>query len=324
MSDVVRIKGCNIRDSKGVILSDISLSIGERECVGIIGESGSGKTMTVKALLGILPEDVDMTVDRIEIDGVDISKLKRRELRKIRGTNIGLVPQNTVDYLHPYIKISKQMIDGYLTYHKVSRRDALMKATELLVHTGIQDTMRVLDSYPSQLSGGMRQRVNIAMAMMCSPRLIIADEPTSALDSIVRHQVAKLFFTLSEEEGFSILLVSHDLEFMKKYCDRIIVMYAGRIVEEAETEELFENPQHPYTKALLSLMPDFNHDRAEKLPELPGFVPEEDRGRKSCIFMDRCPYAKPECGENVIRRDKDGHMVLCNLYREGGHADSRR
>ena len=322
MSDVVAIRGCTIRDSKGVILSDISLSIGERECVGIIGESGSGKTMTVKALLGILPEDVDMEVDRIEIDGVDISRLKRRELRKIRGTNIGLVPQNTVDYLHPYIKISKQMIDGYLTYHKVSRRDALMKATQLLVHTGIQDTMRVLDSYPSQLSGGMRQRVNIAMAMMCSPRLIIADEPTSALDSIVRHQVARLFFTLSREEEFSILLVSHDLEFMRRYCDRIIVMYAGRIVEEAETEELFSNPQHPYTKALLSLIPDFDHDRNEKLPELPGFVPEEDRGRSSCIFMDRCPYAKSECARSVRRREVDGHMVLCNLYGEDEDANT--
>ena len=322
MSDVVRISGCNISDSKGVILSDISLSIGERECVGIIGESGSGKTMTVKAMLGILPEDVEMTCDRIEIDGVDISKLKRRELRRIRGTNIGLVPQNTVDYLHPYIRIKDQMIDGYLTYHKVKRRDALMKATELLVHTGIQDTMRVLDSYPSELSGGMRQRVNIAMAMMCSPRLIIADEPTSALDSIVRHQVAKLFFTLGEEEGFSILLVSHDLEFMRKYCDRILVMYAGRIVEEAETEKLFSDPRHPYTRALLSLVPDFNYDRKDKLPELPGFVPEDDRGRKSCIFADRCPYCRPECLKSVRRIDDDGHMVMCNLYGEDPNANT--
>ncbi len=314
MSDVVRIENCNIKDSKGVILKDISLSITDGECVGIMGESGSGKTMTVKALLGILPDDVEMSVARLEIDGVDISKLKRRELRKIRGTNIGLVPQNTVAYLHPYIKIKAQMVDGYLTYHKVKKSDALKKATELLVNTGIKDTERVLESYPSELSGGMRQRVNIAMAMMSSPRLIIADEPTSALDAIIRHQVAKLFFALGHEKGVSILLISHDLQFMKKYCDRMIVMYAGRVVEEADTESLFSHPLHPYTQALLSLVPDLKYDRCEKLPELPGFVPEEDRGREGCIFAERCPHCMPKCLKSVNKVEKDGHMVLCALY----------
>lgn len=315
MSDVVRIENCNIKDSKGVILKDISLSIADRECVGIMGESGSGKTMTVKALLGILPDDVEMTSSKLEIDGVDITKLKKRELRKIRGTNIGLVPQNTVDYLHPYIKIKEQMIDGYLTYHKEKKSEALKKAAKLLAHTGIKDTERVLESYPSELSGGMRQRVNIAMAMMSSPRLIIADEPTSALDAIIRHQVATLFFSLAREEHFSILLVSHDLQFMKKYCDRIIVMYAGRIVEEADAETLFTSPMHPYTKALLSLMPELNYDRRETLPELPGFVPEEDRGRESCIFASRCSHCMPECIKTVKKIEIGDHMVLCNLYK---------
>lgn len=322
MSDVVRLEHLCVRDSKGVLINDISLVIHERESVGIIGESGSGKTMTIKALLGILPPDVSMSREKLEIDGIDMSRLSRSEKRRLRGTRIGFVPQNTVDYLHPYLRISEQMIDGYMTYEKTSRAKALEKARMLLASTGIDDVERVMRSYPAELSGGMRQRVNIAMAMMCSARLIIADEPTSALDSIVRRQVARLYFDLGGRSEFSILLVSHDLEFMRTYCDRIIVMYAGSIVEEGPTEDIFSSPLHPYTKALLSLVPDFCYDRAKKLPELPGFVPDEGRDRPGCIFYDRCPHRMDECVNSVSRICMDGRSVLCNLYREESHADS--
>lgn len=314
MKMVARVEDLSVRDTKGLILKDVSLCLHEKECVGIIGESGSGKTMTMKALLGILPEDVEAAYSSLVINGVEMKGLSRREKRRVLGSSVGFVPQNTVDYLHPFIKIGRQMVDGYLTFNRKSRKEAYQRAGELLLSTGIEDFRRVMDSYPSELSGGMRQRVNIAMAMMCSPRLIIADEPTSALDSIVRVQVSKLYFDIGRNNDFALLIVSHDLEFMRKYCDRIVVMYAGRILEEGDTEEVFSNPLHPYTKALIALSPALEFDRSRRLPEIAGFVPEAGRETELCIFAPRCPYRCERCRNRVEKIEKEGHQVLCNLY----------
>ena len=291
--------GVTVRANDQALIHDVDFYIDQDEIVGIAGESGSGKSMLTKAILNILPKDCHQSEGKIIVMGHALDGLTNKAKDQIICESLGLVPQNTVVYLHPLIKIQSQMIDGYL-YRKLGTKSmAIDKAINLLKEVGIDDPKRVLNSYPAQLSGGMRQRVNIAMALMSDPELLIADEPTTALDCVVQQQVLDLFVQLNQTRHVAIIMISHNLDLLRAYCSRVYVMYAGRIVESGTADAVFNDPKHPYTKALLALIPGLDADKSQPLAELPGMVPEKDRDRSSCIFAPRCPYAKPRCGEAI-------------------------
>ena len=317
MNELLKITDLSVRDEDRALLREVSLSLRENETLAFIGESGSGKTLTLKAILSLLPDDVKVTGGSVRLAGRDMYGLKAGEKRRLLGENVGFVPQNTVNYLHPLLRIGSQMCDGYVTFHgRRSRKEAEEKAVRLLKSVGINDPERVMTSYPAELSGGMRQRVNIEGALMMDPPLLIYDEPTSALDRIVQKQVADLYLSLLEERKLSLIIVSHDLVFVSRIADRIAVFYSGRIVESGTKDELFTEPVHPYTKALLALSPSLEQDRKEPLKEIKGYISEDDRKRNGCPFAPRCPHAKEECFSfTEVIRLSGTHSVLCRLGR---------
>ena len=312
---LIEIEGLNIESEryKGLV-KDISFDIFEGEILGMVGESGSGKTLTARSIANLLPEGLFICADKFRVFGMDFLNMPIGEKRTIVGKYVGYVPQNTVFYLHPMYKIKDQIADGYMYHQKASKEEALKHSASVLEKVGFRDTKRLLNSYPWQLSGGMRQRVNIAMAMLNDPRLMIADEPTTALDSTIQKQVMNLFRDINQEMNTSVLVISHDLGLVRHYCHRIIVMYAGRIVETGEKEELFNDPRHPYTKALISVMPSLNIKKDERLSEIPGHVPEAGRDIEGCVFQDRCPYRMESCAKKVKKvYVSDTHYYRCNL-----------
>lgn len=316
MDKLIDIKNLTITDKTNgrVIASNISFELGKGEILGFVGESGSGKTLSMKTVVNLLPENLVYTCDKFEVLGADYMKISAGEKKKIIGEKIGLVPQNTVFYLHPMFKIKNQIADGYMFHNKKTKAEGLKRAKEMLAIVGFENPERILEMYPWQLSGGMRQRVNIALSLMNLPRIIIADEPTTALDSTLQAQVMDLFKRINEESGASIVIISHDLGVIKKYCHRIAVMYAGQILEEADSNELFKNPIHPYTKALISVIPSLNLKKDERLMEIPGFVPVKCRERKECIFKVRCQEVSNVCDGTVNCINLNGHFVKCNKY----------
>lgn len=216
-------------------------------------------------------------------------KASSEKRREHIGKHIGYIPQNTVFYLHPMIKIKNQIGDGYIHHMNKSKKEALEKAEALLYKVGFENPKRVLSYYPWQLSGGMRQRCNIAMALMNDPKLIIADEPSTALDTTVQRQVMELFKSINEELKISMLLISHDLGLVKHYSHSLAVMYAGQIVESGYTNRVFTNPKHPYTQLLIEIIPSMKIKKNEPLVEIPGYVPEKGRDTEGCLFYKRCP-----------------------------------
>lgn len=313
MNETVILKNLNIKSDNNTLVSKLSMTIEKGEIYGLVGESGSGKTLTAKSIINLLPDNLEYSADEIWTGGTDILKMSRSDRREHIGKNIGYIPQNTVFYLHPMIKIKNQIYDGYLHHTNKSKREALEKATILLNKVGFDNPKNILNFYPWQLSGGMRQRVNIAMALMNDPKLIVADEPTTALDSTVQRQVMDLFREINMELGISILLISHDLGLIKHYSHSIGVMYAGQIVESGKTEEIFKNPKHPYTQLLIKIIPSLKIKKYEPLAEIPGYVQDTGRDTEGCLFIKRCPYAMDEC-KIYVREDEDnGHYYKCNL-----------
>lgn len=313
--NIIKIESLTIKDSdEAYLVNDISFELNGGECLGIVGESGSGKTLTAKAVLQCVPENLKVLCKENSFLGQDLEKLPLGERKKLLGANVGFVPQNTVEYLHPLIKIKDQICDGYLTHFSVSKKEAQKKAQELLLQVGISDVKRVMNSYAGELSGGMRQRVNIAMALMCDPKVIVADEPTTALDCVVQLQVIELFNKINKERHVAMIMISHDLNLIKKYCDRIVVMYAGQIVESGSSEKIFNKPNHPYTKALISVIPHINN--CDRLSEIPGCVPDKGREIKECIFKNRCKFNNESCSGEVSTYKIDGCVVRCNRAKE--------
>ena len=315
MNEIVRIDSLSVRDSRRYLLRDISLSLQLGSSLAFIGESGSGKTMTIKSILGILPDDIEVEKGKVTLFQSDMFSISDKEKRRLLCENVGFVPQNTVNYLHPLLKISDQITDGYTRLHgRGSKKEALKIAGKLLESVGITDPERVLSSYPSLLSGGMKQRVNIASALMNHPSLLISDEPTSALDKVVQKQVAELYLDLRKNSLMSLIVVSHDLVFVKKIADRVAVFYAGEIVEVGESDEIFSNPLHPYTKALISLSPSLVRDKSKPLKEIKGYITEKDRRNIGCPFASRCISARKECLESVeVKEVSETHFVRCVL-----------
>lgn len=313
MAELLDMDRLCVRDTRHIILSELTMHVGRGEKVALVGESGCGKTMSIRTLLHMLPDDVSVTSGALTFDGTDVLSLRSQQLRQELYSRVGFVAQNTSASLHPLLRISTQMTDFYLERHRgVRRTQAVEKAAGILRSLGMRDVDRVLSSRPDQLSGGMRQRINIAIALMDDILLLVADEPTSALDAHVRRQIEEVYISLAERSCLAMLLVSHDLGFVRRMADRVYVMYAGKMVEEGLVDEIFSDPVHPYTRSLIALANVKYKNKDEDLAQLGGFVPVAGRESRSCAFASRCRYERADCMAAVeYRRLSDTHYVRC-------------
>ena len=316
-ADVLNVQGLWVRDAAGrALVCDVDVRVGAGELVGLVGESGSGKTLTARSCIGLGPAGLGITARHAMLAQTAVLAAPAQELRRLHGTRVGYIPQNTIAYLQPSLRVRTQMIDGYRTWHAgVSRAQATARAAELLQSVGIEDPRRVLASYPGELSGGQRQRVNIATALMGSPALLVADEPTAALDSVTQAQVVELLARVTRGLGAALLMVSHDLGLVRKRCDRVQVMYAGRCVERGQTACVLNDPGHPYTRALLAAVPYVGMPRDERLADVPGTMPDTGRDVSACTFAPRCPWATERCRCEVPpfvpAANANDHEVAC-------------
>ncbi|HEY8062874.1 MAG TPA: ABC transporter ATP-binding protein [Gemmatimonadales bacterium] len=278
-----------------VPVDDVSFAVSAGELVALVGESGCGKTLTGLALPRLLPRGAELGPrSAIRFRGTDLSRLPERELRAYRGRRIAMVFQDPMTSLNPVMRVGQQIGEAIHAHGKVSRKDARTRVLSLLAEVGIADPSSRIDSYPHQLSGGMRQRVLIAMALAAEPDLLIADEPTTALDVTVQAQILELLDRLRAARGMAVLLISHDLGIVAGRADRVLVMYAGRIVESATTEQLFAHPAHPYTRGLFASIPRLDATTTRLTP-IRGTVPRPDQWPDGCRFHPRCPVAIPRC-----------------------------
>jgi oligopeptide/dipeptide ABC transporter ATP-binding protein len=297
-------------DGPATVVDGLDLDVGRGERVGIVGESGSGKSVTAHALLGLLRGA--QVSGSARFGEVDLLGARRRVLRQVRGRRIGLVFQDSLSALNPVMTVGDQIAEP-LRVAGVARREAAARAVALMDRVGIRDAARRVSAYPHEFSGGMRQRIMIAIALAQEPELLIADEPTTALDVRVQRQVLDLLLDLSDERGMSLLLISHDLGVVAGTTDRDVVMYAGRAVEEAPTERIFAGALHPYTWGLLGAMPRLDGPRVDRLPAIGGRPPHPGHVPGGCPFHPRCPYARAECREVVpeLLEHEPGHRASC-------------
>jgi len=308
---------------KGVVraVDGVDLEIGERETLGLVGESGCGKSVTALAIMRLVPNPPGKIVSgSILFDGQDLCLLSEPELCHIRGHKIGMVFQEPMTSLNPVFTIGYQITEPMLLHLDISRREARDRALELLRLVGIAAPERCFDSYPHQLSGGMRQRAMIAMALACQPKLLIADEPTTALDVTIQAQIMELLQRLKAEQGLAILLITHDLGVVAEAADRVAIMYAGQVVEEAPVEELYSRPKHPYTVGLLQSVPRIDQGGAGlRLFAIPGSVPDLVSPPPGCRFHPRCFEVQEICRRQPPEylALSPEHKVRCWLYAEG-------
>jgi oligopeptide/dipeptide ABC transporter ATP-binding protein len=277
------------------VVLDVSFQVRRGEVVGLVGESGSGKTMTALALLRLTPPGAHLSGE-VLLDGEDLLAVAERRLRRVRGARVAMVFQEPMSALNPVYTVGFQIAEAVRAHRAVGRREARREAARLLDRVAVADAERRLDDYPHQLSGGQRQRVMIAMALACGPDLLLADEPTSALDVTVQAQILELLDDLRRDLGLAVLLITHDLGVVAESCDRVLVMYAGQIVEQAPVGDLFARPAHPYTRGLLAALPRLGHPVPRgRLPTLPGRVPEPAHRPTGCAFHPRCGEAMEVC-----------------------------
>jgi peptide/nickel transport system ATP-binding protein len=294
----------------------IDLSIRKGETVAVVGESGSGKSVTSLSIMGLIPMPPGKIVDgTILFDGQDITHLNTAQMNKIRGRKMSMIFQEPMTSLNPVYTIGNQIIEPLMIHNRINKNAAMERAVELLDMVGFARSKQIVNEYPHQLSGGMRQRAMIAMAMSNNPNLLIADEPTTALDVTIQAQIIDLMQDVKEKMNTAILLITHDLGVVADMADRVMVMYAGQIVEEADVRSVFKNPKHPYTLGLLGSIPKIEED-AERLESIPGTIPPAHAFPKGCRFAARCKYAKPECVEHVpaLVEVAPGHKARCILY----------
>ncbi len=293
-------------------VNDVSFSLEKGETLGIVGESGSGKSVTCYSLMRLIPQPPG----RIEggtamFDGIDLLKASPAQLSKIRGKRISMIFQDPMTSLNPYMRISEQIIEPLLIHEKISRDDAMKRGIAALAEVGVPDAASRIRSYPHEFSGGMRQRVMIAMALITRPELLIADEPTTALDVTVQAQILDLVKKMQRELGMAVIWVTHDLGVVAGFCQRVQVMYAGRIVERAATEELFAKTAHPYTRALQKSIPALQ-PKGEALYTIPGMPPDLSRNVEACPFAPRCEFAQEQCKQPVALKEiAPGHATAC-------------
>lgn len=310
---------------RGVIkaVDDVSFSLKKGEVLGIVGESGCGKSITAQSIMRLIPDPPGRIVGgKIVFDGIDITTVPAKQMESIRGNRISMIFQEPMTSLNPVKSIGYQIGEMYRQHQHASKRDSLQMAVAMLEKVQIPEPAERVHCYPHQLSGGMRQRAMIAMAMSCNPEILIADEPTTALDVTVQAQIIDLMTRLREDFQTAILLITHDLGVIAEMADRVLVMYAGKIVESASTLAIFDNPLHPYTKGLLGSVPVLgskSRGTCNRLQEIRGMVPSLINLPNGCFFYDRCDYAKSICQTTMPRlaEHKDHHMVRCWLYDNG-------
>ncbi len=288
----------------------VNLSIEEGQVLGVVGESGCGKSVTSLSTLRLVPPPGLIQAGEIIFDGRDLLKLSEKEMRSIRGNQIGLIPQDPMTSLNPVYTTGAQIMEAIELHQKVDRKEARKRAVEALERVKIPQAAQRIDEYPHQFSGGMRQRVMIAMALSCNPRLLIADEPTTALDVTVQAQILDLMREIQKDRNMSILLITHDLGVVAEMCDQVAVMYAGAVVETASVEEIFANPCHPYTKGLMDSIPRPGSERLTPIEGQPPSLVDLDRG---CRFAERCPLKEDDCLVEIppLEIKSEAHLVRC-------------
>lgn len=307
------------RDGLVHAVNRVSFSLSTGELLGVVGESGSGKSVTMMSLLKLLPSPpAELQEGSISFEGRDVLAFSDEELRELRGGDIGFIFQDPMTSLNPVFTVGFQLIEVLREHLKLSKKAARLRAAELLELVGIPSAADRLNDFPHQFSGGMRQRVMIAMALACDPKVLIADEPTTALDVTIQAQILELVRKLRRELGMGIIWITHDLGVIAGIADRVVVMYGGQIVEHAPVQSLFESPLHPYTKALLATMPSVDGSRADRLLSIPGQPPNLSGHPSSCSFAPRCEHAFERClKENPsLSRMAPGHDVACWLSME--------
>jgi peptide/nickel transport system ATP-binding protein/oligopeptide transport system ATP-binding protein len=291
---------------------NVSFQVGAGEVVGLVGESGSGKSLTLRTILGILPAGVHATSGRVLFEGVDLLQTSKRTVNRLRGTGITMIFQEPMTSLNPIAKVGEQIVDAARAKHSWSKREAAEHALSLARHMGIPDPENTLSLYPHELSGGLRQRVMIAAALACQPKLILCDEPTTALDVTIQAQIIRLLVQLKNELGMSMLYVTHDLAVVAELCQRVEVMYAGSIVESGSVSDVFQRPDHPYTQGLARATPDVDAV-VDHLTGIRGNAPTLGNWPAGCAFHPRCDYATDECraGDFVLRETQPGRASAC-------------
>ncbi|MDC0704044.1 MULTISPECIES: ABC transporter ATP-binding protein [Priestia] len=308
----------SINDSWHNAVDDVSFQVGRKRIIGVVGESGCGKSVLSLSVIGLLPKvNSQIRSGSVLFNGKNLTHLSEDEMNDVRGKDISMIFQEPMTSLNPVLTIGYQLQEVLFNHMNISKAEAREKSIALLKSVGISRSEKLIDEYPHQLSGGMRQRVMIAMAVACRPKLLIADEPTTALDVTVQAQILELLKEIQESNDMSIIMITHDLGVVAEMCDEVIVMYGGKIVEHTDVDTLFYAPKHPYTKALLHSIPRMEDD-VEVLNTIKGIVPSlVNMPRTGCRFVNRCPHAMEDCSSvtPVLRQDSQGHDVACLLYK---------
>lgn len=316
------------KTDKGEVISveEVTFQLEPGETIGIVGESGCGKSVTSLSIMRLLGTHGFIKKGSVKLNGKDLTQISEADMRKVRGNEISMIFQEPMTSLNPVFTIGNQMVELIRLHMDYNAKEAKSYAVEMLQKVGIPRAEVIIDEYPHALSGGMRQRVMIAMALSCKPKLLIADEPTTALDVTIQAQILELMKSLKKESNTSIMIITHDLGVIAEMADKVIVMYAGQVVEEADVFTLFDEPKHPYTKGLIDSIPHLEYDSDEKLYSIPGSVPTLQQMPKGCRFHTRCPYAMEKCiAERPPHVEVDGkseHKVRCWLYDEAGSKTS--
>ena len=317
---VLQVKGLKTYyyTEEGVVpaVDGLDFEVEPGETFAIVGESGCGKSVTSLSILRLIPSPPGKIIDgEIIYHGQDLVKKSEREMRNIRGNDISMIFQEPMTSLNPVFTVGQQIGESFRFHQQMGKAEMLKKSIEMLRLVGIPEPEHVINDYPNQLSGGMRQRVMIAMALACNPKILIADEPTTALDVTIQAQIMRLLKQLQEKMGTSIILITHDLAVVSETCDRVIVMYLGQIVEEADAREIFSNPKHPYTKGLMQSIPQMTEQKPERLYAIRGTVPLLNQIGQGCRFADRCEYACERCRKEMpqLQELENGHTVRCFL-----------
>lgn len=306
------------RRGRAVVVDGIDLHVDKGETLGVVGESGCGKSLTMLSLVGLLPNKIRATGGTARFAGADLLQMRPNELREVRGGKIGFVFQDPMTSLNPVMRIGDQLMESLRQHKRLDKAAARKRAGELLKLVGIPGAERRLDSFPHELSGGMRQRVMIAIGLACDPELLIADEPTTALDVTIQAQIVELVRSLKQRLGMSVVWITHDLALIAGLADRIAVLYAGTVVEDAPVELLFREPSHPYTRGLLASIPKLHGAETARLSSIGGTPPEPGRRPAGCPFAPRCPLAEAVCREIVpdlapLRGAATPHRVACHV-----------
>jgi peptide/nickel transport system ATP-binding protein len=300
-------------------VDDVSFKIRPGETIGIVGESGSGKSITSLAIMQLLNSNGYVSEGEVLFQGNDLLKFSEKQMNEIRGNKVSMIFQDTMTSLNPVFTIGNQIVETIRIHMGLSKEKAKNYAIEMLKKVGLSRPEDLMKEYPESLSGGMRQRVMIAMALACKPKLLIADEPTTALDVTIQAQIIQLMKELKEESNTAIILITHDIGVIAEMADRVFVMYAGQVIEESDVFTIFDTPKHPYTKALMKSVPKIHGKLEERISSIPGMVPNNYQDIKGCRFSSRCKLATKECSESKIPMifQRQDHHVRCIKVGEG-------